>query len=238
MSLQCSVTRLCSNCDGKHHTLLHIGTMVSNTVNEVTSGQGSSSPVASLTSTLVQRNVMLGTALVHIRDHSGSMQTVRALVDGSSQNTTLTSRCVERLGLKVKRWTASVTGLAGVQVPSVIGQVQCLMTTRYSESLRLPMTAWVLDNITNQMPTRPMPIIVKEHYAHLTMADPDFDKPSPVDLLMGVDLYPLVMENGKIVIDKDLPAAFNTIFWWIIIGLIPSPLYIEFQKELVSFTVP
>jgi len=152
---------------------------------------------------------MLGTALVHIRNHSGS---VRASIDGGSQISVLTTRCVDRLGLKLKRWTAAVTGLAGVEVPPVVGQVRCLMTPRYAETPQIPISAWVLNNITSSMPTRPMPSGVKERYSNLAMADPSFDQPGPVDSLIEADLYSLVMESGKVVVGEDLPAAFSTIF--------------------------
>jgi len=42
---------------------------------------------------------------------------------------------------------------------------------------------------------------IKERYSHFAMADPSFDQPKPIDLLICVDLYP-VMEGGKIVIDN------------------------------------
>jgi len=180
---------------------------------------------------------MLGTALVHIRNNSGSICTVRALIDGGSQITALTTNCVNRLGLQLKKWTASVTGISGVEVPQVIGQVKCLMTPRYAESPRIPMTAWVLNHITNSMPTRSMPLNVKNRYCHLTMADPDFDQPGPIDLLIGADLYSLVMESGKVVIDKDLPAAFSTIFGWIVVGTVQSVPLRNSQRGLVSLTV-
>jgi len=108
--------------------------------------------------------------------------------------------------------------LADIAVPKIKGQVQYTMTPRYADSPQLQTTAWVLDHITNSMPTRPLPFAIKDHYSHLAMADPNFDKPGPVDMLIGADLYPQVMENGKVVVRKDCPAAFNTIFGWIIIG--------------------
>jgi len=107
-----------------------------------------------MTSAVSDRNVMLGTALVHIRSQSGSMCTARALIDGGSQISALTSSCVTRLGLKVNKWTAAVTGISGIEIPRVLGQVRCVMTPRYDDSLQIPMTAWVLNSITNSIPTR------------------------------------------------------------------------------------
>jgi len=69
------------------------------------------------------------------------------------------------------------------------------------------------------------------------MADPSFDQPGPIDLLIGADLYPVVMEGGKVVIDDALPAAFSTVFGWIIVGSISSPNCHDALCGLVSLTV-
>uniref|UniRef100_A0A2S2NBR8 Integrase catalytic domain-containing protein n=1 Tax=Schizaphis graminum TaxID=13262 RepID=A0A2S2NBR8_SCHGA len=234
---QCTYSKLCSKCDSKHHVLLHLDTSSTEYVEVSTAVQDPGNAVASFTSAVTLHNVMLGTALVHIRGSSGSMHVVRALIDGGSQITALTSHCVDRLGLKIKRWTAAVTGLAGIAVPKIKGQVQCTMTPRYADSPQLQTTAWVLDHITNSMPTRPLPFAIKDHYSHLAMADPNFDKPGPVDMLIGADLYPQVMENGKVVVRKDCPAAFNTIFGWIIVGSVPVFEQCEPYCGLVSLSV-
>ncbi|XP_050063310.1 uncharacterized protein LOC126552646 [Aphis gossypii] len=238
MVSQCAVTKPCSRCDDKHHSLVH-----RNNASESNATIDNIAPidptvtVSSMTSSVIHRNVMLGTALVHIRNHSGSVHTVRALIDGGSQISVLTTRCVDRLGLKLKRWTAAVTGLAGVEVPSVVGQVKCVMTPRYADTPQIPISAWVLNNITSSMPTRPMPSDVKDRYSNLAMADPSFDQPGPIDLLIGADLYPLVMESGKVVVGEDLPAAFSTIFGWIIVGLVPKSPMGEPHCGLVSLSV-
>lgn len=126
---QCPEVKTCPKCESKHHVLLYPNTESTGGIHNSTLVSESSAPVACLTSAVRQRNVMLGTALVHISDHSGAMHTVRALIDAGFQITALTKCCVNRLGLHVKRWTTSVTGLAGVQVPpAVIGQVKCLLT--------------------------------------------------------------------------------------------------------------
>jgi len=51
----------------------------------------------------------LGTALVHVRDRAGYMQPVRVLIDSASQISAMSVSRVERLGLKRKSWTASLT---------------------------------------------------------------------------------------------------------------------------------
>lgn len=234
---QCTSLKSCSKCNSKHHVLLHLDTSSIDVGEHTIPAPEPSKDVLSLTSVGTSHNVMLGTALVQIRDNSGSMYIVRALIDGCSQISALTSKCVERLGLKVKRWTAPITSLAGVAVPKVVGHVKCTVTPRYVDSLQLQTTAWVLDSITKFMPTQPLPIVFKDLYSHLAMADPNFAKPGPVDMLIGANLYPEVMENGKVIVKKNCPAAFNTIFGWIIVGSVPISDLGKPHCGLVSLSV-
>jgi len=68
---------------------------------------------------------------------------------------------------------------------------------------------------------------MKDRLSNLTLADPTFHKPAPIDILLGGDVYPSVMNGQKIIVDKRLPAAFSSIFGWLLIGPIsdvePSP---------------
>ncbi|KAF0747150.1 Integrase catalytic domain-containing protein [Aphis craccivora] len=63
--------------------------------------------------------VLLGTALVHVRDTVGGCQTIRALIDSASQISAITTACCNRLGLKPSRWTVPVTGLSSQKIPDV-----------------------------------------------------------------------------------------------------------------------
>lgn len=119
-SAQCKVTKSCDKCTGRHHLLLHR--------DRDSSSQVSNGPGISLLSSSNQPTVLLGTALIHVQDHAGCMHPVRALIDSASQVSTITASCVERLGLRRLKWTVPLTGLSGVQVPSVTGVVNCLVS--------------------------------------------------------------------------------------------------------------
>jgi len=56
---------------------------------------------------------------VNIRDMSGCLQPVRALIDPASQISIMTSDCAKRLGLHREKWTVPVAGLAGQLVQSI-----------------------------------------------------------------------------------------------------------------------
>lgn len=208
---KCIRSNPCDQCDRHHHSLLH-SSFTSST----------EFPATTASATLVghsdQPTVLLGTALIHVRDSSGVMQSVRALIDSASQISVISSVCVERLGLRITKWTIPLTGLAGVQVPKVNGVVDCYVSPRYSPEHSLRTRAWVLPRVTGTMPAQQLPEYFKEKFNHLALADPNFDCPSPVDMLLGADVFSHVFDGKRVVVEESLPAAFSSLFGWVIIG--------------------
>lgn len=148
---QCKIKANCLKCSRKHHFLLHTDderrnnkeTPPSNTSLCASVRRPPASPATS---------VVLGTALVHVRDRSGSWQTMRALIDCASQISAITAAGADRLGLKRSRWTTPISGLAGVPVVNVQGQVDCSIQPRFAPEPVISVRAWVLPTITGDLP--------------------------------------------------------------------------------------
>lgn len=86
------------------------------------------------------------------------------------------------------------------------------------------------------MPSTCLSPRLKENFAHLALADPYFDSPAPVDMLLGADVFAQIMDGKRVVFNDSLPAAFGSLFGWGIIGPVtdsPTGLY----SHLVSLTV-
>lgn len=52
----------------------------------------------------------------------------------------------------------------------------------------------------------------------VTLADPMFMNPAPIDLLLGADLYYSLLSEGVIRLGKDFPTLINTQLGWIMGG--------------------
>lgn len=58
------------------------------------------------------------------------------------------------------------------------------------------------------------------HLSDLPLADPEFGRPGKIDLLLGVDIYTDVLLHGRRMGLPGSPAAFETIFGWVLAGRI------------------
>ncbi|KAL4108119.1 hypothetical protein QTP88_018370 [Uroleucon formosanum] len=237
---RCKSKPNCNKCTQRHHFLLHSSEDESRDKDETPPANVSNvsmcaavrrSPKPAATS------VLLGTALVHVRDRSGSWHTLRALVDCASQISAITDVCVTRLGLKRSRWTAPISGLSGTSVVNVLGRVDCVVQPRFSSEPALSVRAWILPTITGDLPKQSLSSGIKDRYSNLALADPHFDVSSPVDLLLGGDVYASIMDGRKVSIDNALPSAFSSIFGWILIGPVSDSETRAYQSLPVCMTL-
>ncbi|XP_022164008.1 uncharacterized protein LOC111029351 [Myzus persicae] len=162
---------------------------------------------------------------------------MRALVDCASKISAVTVDCVSRLGLKGKRWTTPISGLAGVPVVNVQGRVNLAVQPRFSNEPLLDVNAWILPSITGDLPRETLPRELLNRYSNLALADPAFNVTSSIDLLLGGDVYASIMDGRKVTVDSSLPAAFSSVFGWILIGPLCHSVTHPHQALLVSLTV-
>lgn len=233
---KCKSKYKCTECNRKHHHLIHKS---SNDTRGNDNSPRSDAPLCASAAAPISRStsVVLGTALVHARDRVGTWHTMRALLDSASQISAITVACTDRLRLKRDRWTSPVTGLGGVSVVDVKGRVDLSIQPRFAVEPVLKIQAWVLPAITGDMPRNTLPSTIKGRYENLALADPSFDITSPIDLLLGGDVFPSIMDGRKVVVDENLPAAFSSIFGWVLIGPVNNvslPIYNSLPVSLMS----
>lgn len=237
-SAACHSKFSCRTCQAKHHTLLHF---VGNTpdapsssiapppiASSVTSPSTSTaitnstptSHVSSLTNILPQNStVLLSTAVIEICDVYGHFHKVRALLDSASQASFITERCANRLGLPRSRSSLSIHGL-GEMSSQALGYVTSTIRPVNKFSPQLPVDALILPKICGTMPPQCIPNRNFSKLSNIKLADPKFNVPCDVDLLLGADIFPLILTPGHLMGNESQPTAINTIFGWILMGKI------------------
>ncbi|XP_008181823.1 uncharacterized protein LOC103309058 [Acyrthosiphon pisum] len=220
---KCKSSNICGQCSRRHHSLLHSDGSAAPSREEDSSkeGQLDSASASSCLGQNTSPSVILGTALIHMPDCVGVMHTVRALIDSASQISAITSECQNRLGLRMRRWTAPVSGIGGVSVQNVLGIVHCQAQPRFSPDPVFNFDAWVFPSITAEMPRHPLPSSIAEKYKHLALADPSFINPGTIDVLLGADLFAQILNGKRVSVGDAFPVAFGTVFGWAVIGPVP-----------------
>lgn len=96
----------------------------------------------------------------------------------------------------------------------------------------LPVQPWVLPTITTDLPQNSLAVdIIKNRYSNLALADPSFHLTSPIDMLLGGDVYGSIMDgrtglgcrrvDRQYITDYPIPTAFSSMFEWILVGPVP-----------------
>lgn len=171
-------------------------------------------------------------------DQYSYIQSVRALIDSASQISIIKNSCADILGLRRTKWTVPLTGLSDISFPHVDGFVHCTISPRYSADNDVNVKAWIFPKITGGMPSRLLPKTFRDNFANLALADPDFDRPSPIDILLGADVFAQIVDGKRVVINDILPVEFGILFGWILVSPVSDYTPDQHQSNLVSLIDP
>ena len=229
----------CKQCGRKHHTLLHRKNIHNrNTNQQTTSGTTStqskdkqknnaitttaiakSKDENKFTGAMTQRTseeVFLQSAIVSVNVHGGTIL-LRALLVSASQNNLITESAVQRLQLKKKSSNTKVFGLGGT-VQDNKGRVDLLISSR-NRSSTVNISASILTKMTDNLPSRFIDTSQWETVKELELADPDFNKPSSIDLLIGASHYEDIMIGNNRLKEPNCGITYRlSMFGWVVIG--------------------
>lgn len=256
-AIDCSSKRNCSKCNKRHHSLLHEdgykreGNMnpktqsiqnkgenepVSLVVTPQTSSDDSvksatvstQSSVVSLSVTFP--NVLLLTAVVHLRDRNGRPVPCRAFLDCGAQTNLISTAMYEKLGLEGMPIEINIVGVSDSRTKAsrlVIVNLESLYSN-FHASLRCLVTP----KITKALPTRPVDPSRWNIPSGFYLADPKFHIPADVDLLIGIGHFFSLLRTGHCVLGEGLPELRETELGWVVSGEIhdESVAYVNSQQ--------
>ncbi|XP_029177465.1 uncharacterized protein LOC114945397 [Nylanderia fulva] len=161
-------------------------------------------------------SILLATARVSVISENGRSLSIRALIDPGSEATFVTERVVQLLKAKRKRTHIEVFGLGG-QSTGFANYIVYLHLNSCNRQESLPVHALVFSKLTSYQSVQSM-CNQHVHLQGLQLADPDPTNREPIDLLIGADLYGLILLEGLRRGPRDSPVAQQTIFGWILFG--------------------
>ncbi|XP_055622063.1 uncharacterized protein LOC129765677 [Toxorhynchites rutilus septentrionalis] len=245
-SRNCSSKYSCKICKKRHHSLLH--SAFSTNVNRSATDQNPS-PSTRVPSMPVQvnvtpcenparstpsavdpceaeysfplhersKNTFMLTALLIVVDCYGNEHLARALLDCGSQPNIISERMAQLLRLRRKRVNVSIHGVGNK--PQYATESVFTESRSRKENFALNVDFLVLNNIMPQLPTQDIPI---EHWKlpkNLFLADPNFNKSSGIDMIIGnAHFFSCLKTSANIQLPKPLPLLVDSVFGWLVSG--------------------
>ena len=169
-------------------------------------------------------------------ESKGRQHRARALVDNGSSLTFVTSKLVSTLQLRKNTDPTAVTGFQQtstpvsqfkvdlhLRIPSGILFYTTKAGRRGTVTILIPVRAVVVDVISGDLPSSTLSSVKQDLCLHgLPLADPNFHQPGGIDLLLGVDILPRIMVEGRRhSIDYTLSAT-KSVYGWIVTGTCKS----------------
>ena len=211
----------CKQCNKKHHTLLHIDVKASSNaitdqlVNDITDpGEGTSH-----CNLAVSNNILLSTAVILVKGPTGKIKECRALLDIGSQSHFITENLCKQLNLKIQNSNVSILGINSQSRLTKSAEVE--IRSR-STDFMYNIKCLVIPKITENLPSYTFDINTIHLPNNLDLADPTFNVSSPVDILIGAELFLNLLTSGNIKLGKNQPVLQNSVLGWIISGKIPN----------------
>ena len=162
---------------------------------------------------------MLPTATIQVRDTDGFYHQARSL-DTGSEATFISDDLCRRLGLKRQTCRSHITGISGAAAGKTLGLVDTRIRPCGLVNPSLTVSAIVLGTLTKELPTTPVRQAAVQRITEigLHLADEHFWNPSPIDILLGADVFARITDTRRIELGPGMPVAFGTIFGFILMG--------------------
>ncbi|XP_039746700.1 uncharacterized protein LOC120624301 [Pararge aegeria] len=204
----------CLKCKAKHHTLI----CDMNKEDYCVTDSESVSLVAGNSSHVANTTVLLATTSIQIKDVDGKYHQFRAIFDTGSQNSIITQSAAQRLNVEPVPGKFNIKSLGGVAV-SITGKIHCNVAANNHTLFGVDMH--VMPTICGDHPSAKLQTQGWSHIHSLTLADPGFDTPGPIDVLLGADVFANSLLNDIIKGDEHQPLAINSLFGWLLVGRAP-----------------
>ncbi|XP_074032056.1 uncharacterized protein [Leptinotarsa decemlineata] len=219
----------CRRCGKIHHSMLHFeNNRVGESgkpVNDITLNNSGASNVDAdefnlqhtlTTSLSTPPQVLLSTAIIKVFDEFNNTHYCRVLLDSGSQVNFISEKMSNILRLKRHSINMSVTG-----INQMSNKVQFSVSLRFRSNINnfeKTISCIVLPQITSYLPSSSLHSTKMNIPGKLNLADPHFDKPAPIDILIGADTFWDLLSIGQIKLGDGLPTLQKTKLGWLVSG--------------------
>jgi hypothetical protein len=211
----CTSKYNCRICNGKsHNTLIHDDNMMKESVKK-TKEIAETTKTTNVSKSDNNTNVLLSTAIVKVKAANGVEHLLRALIDPASQATIVTESTAQLLNFRREKANTGIIGMGECKSGTAKSQIKFTLQPRYPSDYTLAMVALILPKMTNKMPSEEATVNRKK-FSNILLADPTFNTPGPINIVIGADYYGCLIEEG--IIKNNGMVAQKTNIGWIITG--------------------
>jgi len=161
-------------------------------------------------------SILLSTAIIIVYDYKNEPRYCRVLLDSGSQMNFITQEFASRLQLAERSLETSVSGVME-KIINVNQVVNVRIKSRFN-NFQENIDCVVLSTITQQLPQRFLSIQSVTIPTNIKLADPNFNVPAGIDMLIGAELFWRIICSGQIRQSKNQPVLQKTHFGWVIFG--------------------
>lgn len=237
----------CTICLEKHNTLLHQNTESKDTEHsdivlsarhtqiqhESTYSNNKNTTLSNTTNNLV----LLSTAVIQVSNpETKHTQSIRVLLDNGSTTSFISERLTKQLNLKTFSTRTTVEGLNN-QLSHISNRCKVTIQSKYDNTYKTDVDCFVVPQIAQSLPSSQFSCITLNIPSHIQLADPTFNIPSQVDMLLGADIFWDVLGSERISLGKAKPTLSETRLGWLVSGAIHTKSYKNHTNTLYSSTV-
>ncbi|XP_075158009.1 uncharacterized protein LOC142231279 [Haematobia irritans] len=232
----------CRSCRRRHHTYLHLDSVAPSSdsatdttamnVASTSAASGSSNnstpwstvanvanprdlPILTSANNKKTCEFIMPTALVNVRNRFGKMVKCRALLDSASKLSYITESCIQRLGLSRSLSKILVSGIGSVNATTTRGLCQIYVTSNDLQNA-LDAVVHIIPNITSPLPNTSFSQESQNLIHDLSLADPNYNISSPIDILFGVEHFWNIFTYDRRYDSQGNTIAVSTIFGWVV----------------------
>lgn len=220
----CPSARNCQTCGERHNTTIHIMNANNPTAspsvistNHIVNAPQNLPTLSHATKFLSRANVLLPTAVVRAVAPDGSKFTIRIFIDDGSTGALISHRACQTLRLQYLPVNSRID-LPDGQCSTSKSAVKLQIHSRFNTSPTFDICATVVNSVTSDLPSRTLTYHDWPHIRGLDLADPEYHRSTPVDLLVGSDTLADILMEGLKKGTPNEPIARQTLFGWIISG--------------------
>ncbi|XP_062541062.1 uncharacterized protein LOC134209100 [Armigeres subalbatus] len=181
---------------------------------------------------LIPSTVLLQKALVKVVDSSKNILWARALLDPASQLNIMSEGFAQRLQVQRIKENHIVGGIGQSSVASTYSLLVYVQS--HCCSFRTQLKFHVLKSVTRELPSNSIDVAEWSWPSNVVLADPQFNQPAAVDMIIGVDAYYDLLLDGLIRLGPGRPVLQNTLLGWVVSGRVgdgrPNPEIISIEE--------